>query len=368
MVSPATAAAALHDLVAGDAFTVEHDFERSLFHGLIPRHKVFTLREDDAHFLRGQDGYAVARNTVLEVIKGADVLICLSLAHTVGPTEPAPLTGVIFTEAHERHLRLGLDAFTPRQQLVHAASPPAVGVDAGLVDVDRDVLQSITEQRLVELQRTESVQHELGVLLGADRDALPVLVVRDDEGIATEHHAVTATKRLRDVIGDVHLDLKGNVRFIGELHRPLGQVFHVGLSRVEHLIIPYLIGLQLLDDTVVLSSLRLLELLLGGDLADAVSYRPFVGVLTGLLRECRFKSRCKWAVQPAMGAGRGKQGMVTHIFAPSSLRPVANAPSCSGFRSMTAFAPKDISRFRSSLTLPASMSVAPAAMIWSIVY
>lgn len=51
----------------------------------------------------------MARNAIFEVVEGADVLIRLSLAHTVGPTEPAPLAGVIFTEAHERHLRLGLD-------------------------------------------------------------------------------------------------------------------------------------------------------------------------------------------------------------------------------------------------------------------
>lgn len=228
-------------------------------------------------------------DTILEVIEGADVLIRLSLAHAVSSAEPAPLAGVVFTEAHERHLRLGLDALAPCGQLVHTARPPAVGVDAGLVDVDRDVLQDVTEQGLVELQRTEGVQHELGVLVRADWDALPVFVIRDDEGIAAEHHAVTAAKRLWDVIGDVHLDLKGNVRFVGELHRSLGQMLNVGLCRVEHLIIPYLIGLQLLDDTVVLSSLRLLELLLGGDLADAVGNRPFVCVLAGLFRERRFK-------------------------------------------------------------------------------
>lgn len=72
-----------------------------------------------------------------------------------------------------------------------------------------------------------------------------MLVICDDKRIAAKHHTVAAAKSLWDVIGDVHLNLEGDVRLVGELHRQFSQVLHISFSRVEHFIIPHRICFQL---------------------------------------------------------------------------------------------------------------------------
>ena len=69
---------------------------------------------------------------------------------------------------------------------------------------------------------------------GGHGHAFPVLVVRDAEGVPTNHHIVTGAKALRYIVVKVNLDLCGNGRRAVIKHRLLREVFNVKVSSLVH--------------------------------------------------------------------------------------------------------------------------------------
>ena len=131
-----------------------------------------------------------------------------------------------------------------------------------------------------------------------------MLIVRYDEGIITEHGAVTPAKSLRYIIRDINLYLKGHIWLLFKRHRSFCKVIYIGLCGMEHFIIPQGIRFQFFDLSGVFCRLYFFEMLFSSYLAHAMGCCPFPCIIARLLRKLGLKPWSERAVQPSVCAGR----------------------------------------------------------------
>ena len=112
---------------------------------------------------------------------------------------------------------------------------------------------------------------------------LAVLVVGDPQRVSTDHHAVTGSETVRDVIGQVNPHLEGCIWHSLVLVRLLFQEIAVELGGLNHLILPQLIGLELFQLGIELAGGHRREILAPVQLAHRMCQCAFKGVYGGFL-------------------------------------------------------------------------------------
>ena len=144
-----------------------------------------------------------------------ELFFCTSAAFDSSFAEGTPWAGEILAFAFVGELGFGYQfVLCPCFEISDRDCPCADVLAPGLIDGHGDILDVV--QAVEDPERTESVEHHLGISLRFDQNALPILEIDDVQGFIADDDTVTGSKSVRDIAAEVEalLDVDHGIRAV----------------------------------------------------------------------------------------------------------------------------------------------------------
>lgn len=193
-----------------------------------------------------------------------------------------------------------LDAFAPCFQFLHGDDVGGVAVKARLVNAHAYIFDGVPKDGGITLESTQGVKPHLRIAHSGHRYAFAVLIVRDAEGVPTNHHIVAGAKALRHIVVKINLDLCGNGRRTVIEHCLLREVFHVKVCGLVHFRVIKRLFLEFVEAGGVGVGGHQSEFLEGLEFRNGVSQAALLCIFTCAFRQTLLKTGSRCAVEPSV--------------------------------------------------------------------
>ena len=144
-----------------------------------------------------------------------EFLFCTSAAFDGGFAEGTPWAGEVFAFAFIGELSLGHQlVLCPCFEIIYGDCPCADVLAPRLIDGHGNIFDVV--QAVEDPERTECVEHHLGIPLRFDQNALPIFEIDDVQGFIADDDTVTSSKSVRDIAAEVQtlLDMDHGIRAV----------------------------------------------------------------------------------------------------------------------------------------------------------